>query len=371
MASDISSSILSLRHDFELIRRNESELPAELYYLAGVCQSLTGLSLSVLCKFMMLVGRARMNREVRDEDYLTICGMVKEGRIGDAKGALEVCQVASMNSIRAAMVPDKPAPIRPKLKDPDITEVVRKLEADEQRKEAEAKRKSEELARQLQAQYQREVEALAEEQAKANLVCQRCRVYAPSPEEIQDCGHIFHSRCLEERLSIRIREGVFPLTCPIVSCNGQLTFNEIRCVPINLRQWFSQTQQGHQYFSIHPESMITCPTAKCNYKLYFQGNKDFYCASCGNRYCLRCRGALHPNRTCEEMKSYLTVEDLNSMFGLISLGATFKACPNCTLWNLHLPGQTRLTCLCGTVFCTLCGIRGHCYCSGRGHGKSR
>jgi len=372
MASDSSLSLTSLRRDFELIRRNEEDLPAELYYIAGVCQSLTGLTLPVLYKFMSLVCRAKKSREVGDEDYLSICGYVKEGRIGDAKGALEVCRVASMNSIRAAMPNErpKPLPVPIKAKEQDIAEVVRKLELEENRKEAEAKRKSEELARQLQAQYQREVEAMAEEQARANMTCQKCRTYAQAPEVVQECGHVFHAKCLEERLSIRVREGVFPLACPSAQCRTEITFRDIRCIPTHLRQWFSQTQQGFQHFNIHPESMVTCPTTRCSYRLYFQGNTDFYCPSCSNRYCLRCRAALHPGRACEELKTYLTTPDLDRMFAFMKLGATFKACPSCTLWNLQLPGQTRMTCLCGTVFCTLCGIRGsYCHCAGRQFAK--
>ena len=361
MASDVSHSPAGLRADFDVIRRNEGNLSAELYYLAGLCQSITGLQLKVLEKFMGLVGRAKRSQEVSEEEYLGLCMLVKEGRLGDAKSALEACRVASQQSIRVAMPAQKPPVPQPR---EDITELVRKLEAEERRKEAEAKRKSEELAARLQLQYQREVEALAEQQARANLVCQKCKNYVVEAEGVRECGHIFHHKCLEESITARIREGVYPLPCPTSQCTAEVTLSDIANIKPSLRQWANVTMQGYQYFRVHPDTMISCPTAGCSHRIFFQGQADFYCPSCNNRYCLRCRSALHPGTICEMRKPYLTSSDFNKMFEFVKMGVPMKSCPTCMLWNVKPTNQQSLTCLCGVTFCTLCGMRGgrNCLC---------
>ena len=186
MASDVEA--LSLTRELQFMRRNEAGLSLELAYLAGVCQSITGLQLEIITKFLKQIGDAKRELWISDDQYVLICKHLKEGRVGDAKSALDLCRAASEEKPK----PKPNRPIVPQKIEEDISEVVRALEAEERRKEELARKESEELAKRYQEQYQREVEALAAVKGQANLLCQICGKAADSGLTLSTCGHLFH-----------------------------------------------------------------------------------------------------------------------------------------------------------------------------------
>ena len=136
---------------------------------------------------------------------------------------------------------------------------------------------------------------------------------------------------------------MFPLRCPVADCKAEMNILTTSNTSTRPTGSLKSAQMALQYYRLHTDKMVQCPMLTCKSRVFFQGQSDFYCTYCYNRYCLRCRSKLHPGQTCEQVKKLLTTEELNGMFELVKMGAVFKACPACQRWNAKVGAGLEIT----------------------------
>mmetsp|Transcript_26486 Transcript_26486/g.23451 ORF Transcript_26486/g.23451 Transcript_26486/m.23451 type:complete len:137 (+) Transcript_26486:873-1283(+) len=98
-----------------------------------------------------------------------------------------------------------------------------------------------------------------------------------------------------------------------------------------------------------------CPIMNCNY-FVFKDNADraFYCDACKLSFCQKCDQEWHQGMSCEQKKKDLE-EDVE--FNEYVKETSCQKCPTCKRWVSRTEGCDKMTCLCGTGFCYICGAK--------------
>ena len=294
--------------------------------------------MQVLLKFLGAIQRANFAGDLLESEYFNVCLLVKQGRLGDAKSALDLS------------VTSKQFPQAMQASNNDAESFVEWEQANQW---LEDDRKSIQLALALQELDRSEVAIIA---------CQECKTVVHDIEPVKTCGHIFHPLCLLKAVSAKIKEGVYPVTCPVRDCGVTVQLEDVKALPFNLVRDSQIFQQAYFFYQQNPELVVSCPTHYCSATAPVPVGRDLHCGSCKLSYCLRCRGPTHVGSSCEAKKPHLSSIDLDNMLAVAKMGMKLRACPNCKWWNPWVAYQMKITCSCGLVFCSHCGARGTCTC---------
>ena len=141
----------TLRSLLGFFRREEYQLPSEMWYLAGLCEARFGQELEASAPVLARIATAKRTGVLLDNDYLAVCQLVKQGNLQQIDLALDVYRTAAR--MRGVVIDPPPMPPN--------------NEAD-----------------------------------SAQLCCQKCN--GPILSDFaspRTCGHIFHSLCLADSLS--------------------------------------------------------------------------------------------------------------------------------------------------------------------------
>lgn len=207
-----------------------------------------------------------------------------------------------------------------------------------------------------------EVGNTAKEPAPAEeMSCMKCRQRLVGDiASVKSCGHVFHPLCLAHSLADRIRDGVWPLSCP--TCPADIDLYEARALPKAFRDIATANASIYEHFIDNPRQTTWCPTLGCRASLLLNEEIECRCRRCHLAFCMQCRSPAHPSFSCQDVKPYLSATDLSSMLFYVRNGVVLKCCPFCHLWNLQPLNKNAMQCLCGHTFCSVCGKEPACGC---------
>lgn len=231
-----------------------------------------------------------------------------------------------------------------------------------------------------------------------------------------DCSHLFCKSCILNHLQENLRSKTFPILCPFISpsvskheisqsiCENLLSKNELaELASIQLNYAVEQNNSIQSSSKKKPNqkdasslplvgnsSSITqqqieeenpfgddlkfcyCPTPDCGYIFAWNEKEDdphFRCDKCTKHYCLHCKVPFHHGMTCISFKkANINKNKDDQLFLRFIRQNRIKQCPQCMRFVEKRGGCNSITCLCGNVFCYLCGKReGQCTCGGADH----
>jgi ariadne-1 len=240
--------------------------------------------------------------------------------------------------------------------------VAEQLELEEEKKQISDLEKSEELARQLQAEFDSGVDPSSVE---AGPTCQICLSAIGEGDllPLDACGHLFHPPCILQHIELCITESKFPIMCPYRACGQEVSILDIKeRLSEEMVDKFEEFSFKH-FVGMNKSDLFCCPTPDCKYVFQFECEEEFTCPVCQKHYCLRCQVEFHDGMTCEQYRkvnSHLAEDD---QFMLMAQGARFKQCPNCKFWVEKTEGCDHMVCRCHFEFCYQCGgVYGSCEC---------
>lgn len=196
--------------------------------------------------------------------------------------------------------------------------------------------------------------------------CRLCLMLVPSKDfySLKDCGCSFCSICIQQYLTINIREGNVILTCPDAECSrdNQISTKEVE--QLVDREIFDMYQRFKLNREVELDPTRTwCPGVNCETICYVRPSPDgknktgvlVHCPNCRSKFCSLCKDTWHFNKSCEEVQKenheegqFLTEQDDDPRI---------KRCPNpnCRVPIERDQGCAQMMCKqCKHVFCWYC-----------------
>ncbi|CAL7947860.1 unnamed protein product [Xylocopa violacea] len=202
--------------------------------------------------------------------------------------------------------------------------------------------------------------------------------------KLKSCNHIYCKKCIQEYIVIKINENdVNNITCPDLSCNYNITFNEVKELCPEL---FLKYEDLLLRFTLNTmKDLVFCPRNSCQCPLVINNDDTLaICSKCDHAFCIYCYKVYHGVAPCvmtaddtakliEEYKKGNKDEKklLEQKYGrkqierivekylteqYIKTGQV-KPCPNCSTMISKTTGCNKMTCFyCKAHFCWLCGI---------------
>lgn len=222
---------------------------------------------------------------------------------------------------------------------------------------------SEELARKLQEEFDKEVKP------EEPLSCMIC-IDTISEQDflpLENCGHMFHPACVLEHIETLLADRTFPISCPLPDCKVDISVLDLqeRLSPEQQKRYLEYSFDS--YVSKNGAEVSCCPTPDCKYVFVLEPNESHLnCPVCENEYCVGCRSDWHKGFSCEEYRKIKDPNELDKMFEDFVNGQNFKRCPHCHFWVERTMGCDHMSCRCGNHFCYRCGgDYGRCACVGQ------
>ena len=178
------------------------------------------------------------------------------------------------------------------------------------------------------------------------LICLGDFIETPDCHAVEICGHIFHRACISEHLKIKMTDNVFPILCPQINCNAELTDSDLNAIltTAEVKQYYHLSIT--HYMNKNINVVFQCPTPDCAFKLFELNShqSDVTCPFCEITFCSKCKETAHNDTPCEV-----------NQFMKIAVDLGYKMCPACRHWVEKNEGCDHMTCSCGYEFCYKCG----------------
>jgi len=247
-------------------------------------------------------------------------------------------------------------------------------------------KRDEDIARQLQRQFDDEVKHKV---SRASFDCPICLATSAFDESVQlDCSHRFCKDCFRSHLDILINEKRTrdeDLRCPMHAVNGcqmKITVPQVQGAMKSTPSWdrfLATRSQRWRPRSGDAERLCECPLPRCGAaflmpkdgslvslaRSLIQGNPDeVQCPACGGRFCSRCQ-AEHAGINCEDFQTRKRqAAQQNSAereFEELKMQEGWQDCPKCKAVCERAQGCNYMTCQSErchgrTKFCYVCGM---------------
>jgi len=394
-----SSNLLTFSNDLKSITSYQDHLPAECFFIAGLCRQSSGADLDQIILLMTAVEEALVLEKITEVQRQLILFPLAEGRLVEAgrilrdltegpvaqglpvrekkarKGKAEAyslaleqraafnqtIEIAGRTFARNPYTGEITTPKDAEMLENNLKAVAEQLDLEEEKKQISDLEKSEELARQLQAEF----DSGGEPSAETGPTCQICLVAIGESDllPLDACGHLFHPPCILQHLELCITESKFPIMCPYRGCGQEISILDIKeRLSEEMAEKFEEFSFKH-FVGLNKSDLFCCPTPDCKYVFQFACEEEFTCPVCQKHYCLRCQVDFHEGMTCEQYRkvnSHLVEDD---QFLLMAQGSRFKQCPNCKFWVEKTEGCDHMVCRCQFEFCYNCGgVYNSCEC---------
>jgi E3 ubiquitin-protein ligase RNF144 len=151
-----------------------------------------------------------------------------------------------------------------------------------------------------------------------------------------DCGHIYHTECMEGLISAAVTSKTFPIKCPDLNCQQELSEGEIKHF-INEELYQKYLSFQLDFFVEHNAgTFINCATPDCEYVFEWgtesKENQRFRCNLCDKEYCINCRVKWHEELTCAEFKEMEDIPEEDRLFFKVVKSEKMKQCTKCKFW---------------------------------------
>ncbi|KAK1134306.1 hypothetical protein K0M31_012083 [Melipona bicolor] len=201
--------------------------------------------------------------------------------------------------------------------------------------------------------------------------------------KLKNCSHVYCKNCIQQYITMKIKENnVKDITCPNLSCNLDITRDEIKKFCPELFQKYENTLLHITLNTMR--DVIFCPRISCQYPLIKNDDDTLaICSKCDYTFCTYCNKVYHGVEPCAmSLNSTLKLIEeyeksnkdkkklLQAKYGRKQLQIVVekyltteylkensKACPNCSTMIEKIDGCNKMTCsYCKVCFCWLCGV---------------
>jgi hypothetical protein len=297
--------------DIVYVKTIEKELPGYLWYLVGVMQIKTSLSIQVVGNFLKKVHQDFIKHRVCEEAKNYIEELLYEGKLGDAKNYLESYINDSANYNKNI--------------ENDVLGLIAELRND--------------------AAFYQQIELKLKPQSSFN--CSFCAkpIFSQDLAILDDCPHMFHKECISIKIRQQIASNALKIICPVNNCTKEIQFHYLEHY-VN-KEEIRKYQEGEFERMVKSGQfgkVITCPNITCKVQFCAELDKG-YCPKCGVSIC----------GVCLKMLDYCLCNQV----------VVRRQCPFCGTWNDK--GQDKvLNCTkCASSFCFNCLKRStECRCRG-------
>lgn len=391
-----SRNLLTFTNDLKAISAYQDHLPAECFFIAGLCRQSSGTDIDQIILLMLAVEEALILEKITTVQRQLILYPLSEGKMTEASRILsdltekpvikrpiglenklkraknqafslafeqktafnQVIDIGGRTFARNPYTGEITTPKDAEMLENSLQTIADKLETEEEQKEMVNIAKSEEFARKLQAEFDSGIEA-------DDTICQICLTAIRESDlfPLDSCGHLFHPPCIQQHLELCISESKFPLQCPYRSCSQEVSILDLKeRLSQEMVAKFEEFSFKH-FVGLNKKELFCCPSTDCKYVFQFACEEEFTCPVCGKHYCLKCQVEFHEGMTCEQYRKVNSPLSEDSQFLLMAQGSRFKQCPNCKFWVEKAQGCDHMVCRCKFEFCYQCGgVYGSCPC---------
>lgn len=142
-------------------------------------------------------------------------------------------------------------------------------------------------------------------------LCRLCLMLVPPRDlyTLKQCACVFCLPCIQQYLTINIREGNVLLTCPDADCGKEGSIQVAEVEELVEREIFDMFQRFKQCREVELDPTRTwCPGVDCETVCYVRTPSDpnkgmsVQCPKCRLKFCSLCKERWHSIRTCEDVR---------------------------------------------------------------------
>lgn len=175
--------------------------------------------------------------------------------------------------------------------------------------------------------------------------------------KLQICSrHSFCSHCIGLYAQSKIRDNVFPITCPGLRCRVVIQPESCRSIiPVNT---FARWEEGSAESAIPNGEKFYCPYKRCSGLFIHDRHEEIVqciCPLCKKLFCAKCRVPWHTGRDCDKFQKVEKDREDELKLKLLAEIKKWKECPKCKSIVEKVDGCIHMTCRCKMEFCYVCG----------------
>nr|XP_009777173.1 PREDICTED: probable E3 ubiquitin-protein ligase ARI9 [Nicotiana sylvestris] len=157
--------------------------------------------------------------------------------------------------------------------------------------------------------------------------------------------HSFCSHCIGLYVQSKIRDNIFPITCPGLRCGVVIQPESCRSIiPVNA---FARWEEGSTESAIPNSEKFYCPYKRCS-GLFIHDNHEevieCICPLCKKLFCAKCRVPWHTGRDCDKFQIEEKNREDELKLKLLAENKKWKECPKCKSIVEKVDGGIHMTC---------------------------
>lgn len=164
------------------------------------------------------------------------------------------------------------------------------------------------------------------------------------------CCHTFCSYCISKHVAVKIQESSRTVTCPAVSCERVLEFDD--CSRVVAKEVMERWEEMRSESLIAAAQKFYCPFKDCSALLIDDNDlgeeiiRESECPVCRRLFCAICYVPWHPAVECEEYQRMNEDEKGREDLMLKELANQKKwmRCPQCKYYVEKIEGCLHITC---------------------------
>lgn len=285
--------------DLKIIMDSQDQLPGIFWYLAGILQSKSSLSLSLTLKFLQKMNLDFNNYKIPISEQFKVFDLLKNTQIAEAKKLVDSLIIEARNST--------------KFLETEILDLIQQLKSD--------------------PLYSEKIELKLE--PTSSFICNLCSssIFSKDLVILEECPHSFHKNCISEVLEKMVGNKDIRIGCPVRNCQVEVNATELSGI-IKLESFKYYQDYSFEFMvgSGKLGKIVEC--SSCKERFSCDSNAIVLCHKCQVSICSKC---LKPKDSC-------------SCYAIVMR----RQCPKCNLWVEKGEGTLTLCKKCGFNFCFQC-----------------
>jgi hypothetical protein len=300
--------------DLALVKDQSSALPGQAWYISGILQLKTNLSLEIIIKYLITIYSDFEVYKIPPDQRESIESYLLEGKLGDSKNVLESCIENSKKSMVEV--------------ESDLVQMINDMKND--------------------PLYNQKIEPRLE--SYSSFTCFICESSILNTDlcMLEDCPHVFHLKCISLNIKEQVLFKIPVISCPVGTCNKEIMVHHLHLyVDQEIIKEYQENSINDIINSGKLGKLVSCPNETCKTPYLAEGQTG-NCHKCGISICGKCTK--------------------NADDCLCNPIVMKRACPACTAW-VNKGKDKIVTCeQCESKFCFNClKINGQCTCGRNYH----